>query len=81
MDAWAPAQTLINNLQTVQKMTLATLDVVIFLILLAFSYLFKLFLPQKSEEALKMEIILWLLEFDCELDLNSAKEQYHSLKS
>lgn len=49
MDAWAPSQTLINTLQTLQKMTLATRGVVISPILLAFSYLLKWFLPLKLE--------------------------------
>lgn len=79
MDAWAPSQTLIN-IQTHQKRTLATQGVVISPILLSFGYLFKWFLPKKSEAAPKSPIIMWLLEFDWELELNSTKEQYRSHK-
>lgn len=54
-------------------MTLPTQRGVICSILLAFSYLVKWFLPQKLDISLKLEVIIWLLEFDWELQLNSTK--------
>lgn len=75
MDAWAPSQILINTLQTRQKMALASRGVVISHILLAFGLSVQAILlpPQKSEAAPKLEIIMWLLEFDWEPGVKQHK--------
>ena len=66
---------------TVHKMTLVTPGLLSSFLLYSPLFISKWFLPQKSEAASRLQIILCLREFDCELEWNSTKEQYRSLKS